>query len=289
VINAMSNASKIRITILEPLLPTVVSIFLASALSFLLQTNPTLSIKIQPFHGTGLLRDVTNALFFVGLGTVLMIFVYFLFERTDPFFKRIVVALLISPTILVVTVFFGQTILLMFFKNNPNILLSLLTLFTIYLSIFSAILILTDVLSENVRNLILLFYGSSLGVFLGFSLPTVSTIFLLITLGIEDYLLISRSTIPQESFTSGIHSYFSVTQKGFKLGIGDLVLVPALTAHSLTNFGIELYIASVVLLVLGVVANFVIAQKQQGGRVFPGLLLPTLLGVLPMTLHIISS
>ena len=119
-INAMSKTNKIRISILEPLLPTIVSICLASALSLLLQNNPSLAIKIQPFHGTGLLRDVTNALFFVGLGTVLMLVIYFLFERTDPFFKRIVVALLISPTILVVTVLFGQTILLMFFKNKFN-------------------------------------------------------------------------------------------------------------------------------------------------------------------------
>jgi hypothetical protein len=285
----MSAQGTVRTTILEPLFPTLLSICIAFFLSFLLQANPTSLVKIQPFSGTGILRDAANALFFVCLGSLLMLAIYILFEKTGMFFRRVIIVLLISPTIFVLTIFFGQTILMAFFKNNPNLLLSFLTLFTIYLSIFSAILILTDALSEKVRNIILLFYGSSLGTFLGFSIPTISTIFLLLVIGIEDYLIIGRflSKKAQEAFDSGIHGYFGLAQRGFKIGIGELVLCPVLIAHSLTNYGVEVCIASIILLLLGFLLNLLLAQTKKGEQIFPGLLLPTILGIIPLTITIL--
>jgi hypothetical protein len=146
---------------------------------------------------------------------------------------------------------------------------------------------LTDALPENVKNMILLFYGASLGVFIGYSLPTVSIIFLLLALGIEDYLIIGflLSDKAKANFETGIHGYFGLTEKGYMLGIGDLILCPILTAHSITRFGIELSIATVALLLLGVVFNLVIAQRKEGRQILPGLLVPTILGVLPIALH----
>jgi len=286
----MDNKGILKTTILEPLFPTSISILIALALSILLQANPTSLVKIQPLPGIGIIRDVANAFFFVGIGSVLMLAIYILFEKTGFFFRRVIVVLLISPTIFILTIFFGQTILLAFFKNNPSLLLSFLTLFTIYLSIFSAILILTDALSERVRNIILLFYGASLGAFLGFSIPTISTIFLLLAIGIEDYLIIGRflSNKAQEAFDSGIHGYFGLAQKGFKIGIGDLVLCPVLITHSLTNYGVEICIATIILLLLGFSLNLILAQRKKDVQILPGLLLPTILGVIPISIKVLA-
>jgi hypothetical protein len=283
----MDRSETISANRFGPLVPTLFSIIIAGGLSVILRSNPAVLFRIEPFQGSGLLKDTVNALVFVGLGSLLLVIIYVLYERTGVFVRRVMMSVLIVPTIFILTVFFGQTILLAFFKNNPNLLFSFLTLFTIYLSTFSAILILTDSLPEKAKNMILLFYGSSLGVFLGFSLPTVSIIFLLLALGIEDYLIIGvlLSDKAKENFENGIHGYFGLTEKGYMLGIGDLILCPILTAHSLTRFGIELSVATIVLLLLGVVFNLFIAQRKEGRQIFPGLLVPTVLGILPLALH----
>ena len=153
-----------------------------------------------------------------------------------------------------------------------------------YFGFYSIYLILVDVLPERLKNFIFIVYSSIIGIYLGISFPTTSTIAVILALSFVDLFWVYHklknpvTNDPLEKFMV-IVAYPNTT---WGIGLGDLTCFAMLTTCAFINFGVFTSLASIILILLGSIYSM---KSAEGQMYFPGLPLSTGLGIIPILLQ----
>ncbi len=128
------------------------------------------------------------------LGMAVVLALFWITERGGRRGRKLVVALVVSPILGFISLFSGESLLLVMFKGSTNILMALVLLLSLAISMLSIVLIVIDVVPPTVRSAFAGFYGSVFGTFLGITMVTTSIVVIVISIAVEDYLLTRYSS-----------------------------------------------------------------------------------------------
>jgi len=122
------------------------------------------------------------------------------------------------------------------------------------------------------------FLGAMLGTFLGASIPTLTTIVLLLGLACYDIFAVFKGPIGKIAEKTDLETLSGATLTFGELtvGLGDLVFYSMLASHSMLSFGVVPYIVASVGIVIGTFLGFKMLERRS---TFPGLPLSLLSGL----------
>jgi presenilin-like A22 family membrane protease len=135
-------------------------------------------------------------------------------------------------------------------------------------------------LGGTARNIVVVFLGGALGVFLGWSIPVVSALLILAFLAVYDVITVYKGPVGKIA-NSGLDQLkgLSFSFRELEMGLGDLVFYSMLCAVMLLNdnFGGWVpYLLSLVGVLIGSFLTFIMLKKK---GIFPGLPIPIFLGL----------
>jgi presenilin-like A22 family membrane protease len=130
---------------------------------------------------------------------------------------------------------------------------------------------------NRLSSLVVLGIGGALGTFLGFSLPTMSTIMILCALAVYDTYAVYRGPLGKIA-QNGLEQLrgLSYSFKDVQVGLGDLTFYSMLSGHMFLTFGLVPCLASTAGILVGCAVSFRIVEKK---GMFPGLPFPIFLGL----------
>ena len=233
-----------------------------------------------------------QALISTCLGSVIVLSLFWVLERRSARGRRMMVAFIVSPILSLVFFVLGQALLLILFKGTSNsILPSLISLGSLGVFMFSIVFIMMDAIPPLMRNLFAAFYGSVFGTFLGVAFITSSMIVLILTLVVEDFLLIrfspaARANRMSEKAGSDPFDYTRIQSESIAVGAGDFVAFSMISTHALLYFPIYVWAASVALAIIGVIINVAFLLREH--EPLPGIPIPALLAIYPWLIYIIA-
>jgi len=114
------------------------------------------------------------------------------------------------------------------------------------------------------------FLGAMLGTFLGASIPTLTTIILLLGLAGYDVLAVFKGPIGKIAEKTELESLSGATFtfNDLTVGLGDLVFYSMLASHTMLSFGFIPYASASLGIILGTFLGFKMLEKRS---TFPGL------------------
>jgi presenilin-like A22 family membrane protease len=155
----------------------------------------------------------------------------------------------------------------------------------IYVTVLSIIItVVVDLavfkLGGTARNIVVVFLGGALGVFLGVSIPVVSALLILAFLAVYDIIAVYKGPVGKIA-DSGLDQLkgLSFSFREIQMGLGDLVFYSMLCSVMLLNGdfgGWAPYLLSLAGVLVGSFLTFIMLKKK---GIFPGLPIPILLGI----------
>lgn len=120
--------------------------------------------------------------------------------------------------------------------------------------------------------------GAMIGTFLGVSVPTMTTVILLLGLSTYDILSVYKGPIGKiaEKIELENLSGATFTYRELTVGLGDIVFYSMLVSHALFNFGSIAYLTTCIGVVVGTFLGFKMLEKRD---MFPGLPLSLVTGL----------
>jgi hypothetical protein len=227
-----------------------------------------------------------------GLGSLIVLSLFYIIEKRGPGAKRTIVALVVSPILTASFFLLGQSLLLILFKGaTPSIWPSVLSVATLGVLLMSFIFILMDSVPPIMKNLFVVFYGSIFGTFLGVIFITASMFVLVLSVVLEDYYLTKHSPAAKDAVmidTPGEDpfDYTRIQSKGAAVGVGDYIAFSLISAHSLIFFPFHVWLMSIFLALVGIIINVTIIAKEN--EILPGIPLPAILALFPWGIHLIT-
>ncbi len=257
----------------EHLLPEILAIALAGALTYSLRSTPVEPLTIFPETTGGV---TLNASIFVVLmaatGTMMYLFVKFGLKR--------IVRYLINFALFALLFFLFTWYGTLYANYIPTLFDSSMWLLV---SLFASIgLGLAIYRSKGIPHLAaIIVVGGMTGTFLGVSIPTLTAVALLLALAGYDLFAVYKGPIGKmakstdiEEFTGAVFTYGDLT-----MGMGDMVFYSMLASNSMKNFGLFPYVAAGIGLVVGAYLGF---KMLEGRDMFPGLPFAIILGLIFM-------
>ncbi|MFX1576981.1 MAG: hypothetical protein ACFFCF_07385 [Promethearchaeota archaeon] len=212
-----------------------------------------------------------------GLGIVFILNLFFRFTSVRP--DRLFVSILLSPLLFLATLLVGHVILLFFLQGVSNLFLySVFAFASLYFSMFAILFIILDMLPNWGKQVMVLWYGGSIGAFLGVSIPTMPLFILFVALAAID-IFTAQAVHPDWQERAEGMDLLGTMLGGTFMGVGDIVSYAAIVAHSLAYFNIYVTVASVIMLFVGS-AVLVILYRRRIDKPIPGLIV-VLFGVIP--------
>jgi len=261
------------------LIPEVLSVLLAGALTYSLQASnaPIVPITIFPETTSGI---TLNAGIFVvlmaAMGTLMYMFIKYGLKRI----VRYLINLALFALVFFLFTWFGalySSVLPAALSASlwPWIILSLLGTIVLGFSIFK---------SKGIAHFAgIVIVGGMTGAFLGVSIPMLTAIVLLLALAAYDLFAVYKGPIGKmaqstdlEEFTGAVFTYGDLT-----VGMGDMVFYSMLASISMINFGPLPFLAAAVGVVVGAYLGF---KMLEGRDMFPGLPFAIVLGLAAMYL-----
>jgi len=251
----------------------------SSLMGQLLVSSPTFSaaeIAVQAAVSTVLGMTVVLALFWIT-------------ERGGRRGQKLVVALVMSPMLGFISLFSGESLLLVMFKGSTNVLMAIVLIASLGVSLISIVLILTDVIPPIVRGAFAGFYGSVFGTFLGITMMTSSMIVIVMSIAVEDYLLTryspaARAEQISEQVGSDPFDYARIKSGSATVGAGDYITYSLIAAQSIVFFPFYVWAMTVLLLVFGMFINVTVLVRE--GIILPAIPLPALIALFPWFVHL---
>ncbi|NWF97245.1 MAG: hypothetical protein HXY34_13995 [Candidatus Thorarchaeota archaeon] len=205
--------------------------------------------------------------------------------------RRLAVALLVSPMLGFVSIFIGQSLLLVMFKGAAGVFESVVLVLSLGVSMISIVLLLTDVIPPMLRNFFVAFYGCIFGTFLAITMVTSTMIVLVLSLAIEDVALTRYNPAAHPEFMvdavgSDPFDYTRVQSQGVTVGVGDYVTFSLVASHGFVFFPGYVWLMSVLLALLGFAVNTLVLAEE--GKSLPAIPLPALLSVFPWLVHMVT-
>ncbi|TFG34380.1 hypothetical protein EU527_03475 [Candidatus Thorarchaeota archaeon] len=235
---------------------------------------------------------IIQSLVSTGLGSLIVLAIFYTIQRRGPGAKRTLVSLVVSPLLTASFYLLGQSLLLILFKGTtPSIWPSLLSLASLGVFLMSFVFIITDSVSPLLKNLFVIFYGSIFGTFLGVIFITASMFVLVISVVLEDYFLTRYAPSAQDVILTDIpgedpFDFTRIQTKNVAVGVGDYIAFSLISAHSLLFFPIHVWAMSVFLAIIGIVINATVFVKED--KILPGIPLPAILALFPWIVHLLA-
>ena len=225
----------------------------------------------------------------MGIFVVLVLF-YFMARRGKGV-QKIAVAFIVSPILYLISLFLGQSILIILFTGATELYQGALLVVSLGISMLSIVLIMIDAIPPNIRNLFVAFYGSTFGTFLGLTTPTPSMSILVFSLIVEDFFLTRYNPIVDEEIMdakigSDPFDYTRIQSDTVAVGVGDFVAFSLIASHAYAYFPAFVWGMSMLMMFVGIIINITILAKV--GEILPAIPLPAVLAVIPWFIHIIS-
>ncbi len=203
--------------------------------------------------------------------------------------KKFVVTFIVSPILFFVSIFIGQTFLMILFKGATNPLQGLVLVLSMAVSMLSIVLIVVDAFPPMLRNIFVAFYGSMFGIFMGVTIITSSMLVLVLSLVVEDYFLSKHSPAAKAATLEGRvgkdpFDYTRIQSKRVTVGVGDYVAFSLIVSHAFLFFPIYVWLMSILLAFVGVIINVTVLVEEE--KILPAIPLPALLAVFPWMVHI---
>ncbi len=213
----------------------------------------------------------------IGLGIVFILNLFFRFSSIRP--DRLFVSVLLSPLLFLATLIVGHIILLFFLQGVENLFLYTMVAFaSIYFSMFAILFIILDMLPTWGKQIMVIWYGGSIGAFLGVAIPTLPLFVLFVALAAID--IFSAQAVQPDWYkrVDGM-DFLGTMLGGTFMGVGDIVSYSAIVAHSLVYFGLIVAIISTLMLFLGVAVLVALFQRRIE-KPIPGLIV-VIFGIIP--------
>ena len=212
-----------------------------------------------------------------GLGIVFILNLFFRFTSLRP--DRLFVSILLSPLLFLATLLVGHVILLFFLQGVSNLFVySVFAFASLYFSMFAILFIILDMLPNWGRQVMVLWYGGSIGAFLGVSIPTIPLFILFVALAAID-LFTAQAVHPDWQERAEGMEFLGTMLGGTFMGVGDIVSYAAIVAHSLAYFNVYVTLASTIMLFVGS-AVLVILYRRRIDKPIPGLIV-VIFGIIP--------
>ena len=272
---------------------SILPLLIGSIMGFAILGNPIFNEAFSSTARTYTVAELAiQALISTCLGSAVVLSLFWILEKRSARGRRIMVAFIVSPILSVVFFVLGQSLLLILFKGtSETIFPSLLSLGSLGVLMFSIVFIMMDAIPPIMRNLFAAFYGSVFGTFLGVAFMTSSMVVLILTLIVEDFLLIrfspaAKASRMSEKAGSDPFDYTRIQSESISVGAGDFVAFSMISTHALLYFPVYVWAASIVLAVIGVVINVAFLLREH--EPLPGIPIPALLSIYPWLIYIIA-
>jgi presenilin-like A22 family membrane protease len=229
------------------------------------------SYAITPFP-EDTFGSLGNACYFVILVSVGASLLYLLLKRKNLKAINLITSLALTTAIFMLSLVYLFAAFARFAVPHVEALILILSLL---------ITVLADLAIFRTRsrlyNLVILCLGGALGTFLGFSVPTLSTMWILGFLAIYDAFAVYHGPVGKIA-RSGLEQLrgLSFSFKDIQMGLGDLTFYSMLSGNMLINFGFVSCLASIMGILSGCLLSFKVLEKK---GMFPGLPFPIFFGL----------
>jgi len=133
---------------------------------------------------------------------------------------------------------------------------------------------------RNLLRGVTLAVSAGLGALLGYAIPTLSAVAILLALSAYDVFAVFKGPLGKMAKSLGDEegglSAFIFTYGELKIGLGDLVFYSMLTTHALIFFGVAPFLGAVAGILIGV---YLVLKMVERHRMFPGLPFALILGL----------
>jgi presenilin-like A22 family membrane protease len=255
------------------LLPVLASLLFGILCAFLLRTSSFGQYQVTPFSEStlGFLGSFANAFYFVILAGVGATVLYVLLKRNRHRLVSVITGFALTAALFMLSLVYLYAALSEFPIQHVDILIittSILVTAAADYAIFKG---------KRFSSLAVLCIGGGLGTFLGFALPTTSTVLILIVLAVYDAYAVYRGAVGKIA-RNGLDQLrgLSFSFRDVQMGLGDLTFYSMLSGHMLLNFGLAACLASLVGILAGCFVSFRMVEKK---GVFPGLPFPIFFGL----------
>jgi presenilin-like A22 family membrane protease len=255
------------------LFPILISLDFGLSLAYLLQPLPPPPAQtITPVPPSTPGAPIYDGFYFVILIAIGAAVFYLLLKHRN---KRVITGLI------TVSMTAAAALLSIIYLDALAQHFSVLFNFEIPLTIVITVLFVYSILraGPTIRNLLIIFLGGALGVFLGRYLPFYSAIVILSFLAVYDIIAVYKGPVGKiAESASGLDDLrgLSYSFKDIQMGLGDLVFYSMLAATIFFTFDIAACLVSIMGILVGTVITLYMLEKRD---IFPGLPFPILLGL----------
>jgi presenilin-like A22 family membrane protease len=239
--------------------------------SYLISTSQIEPVPVTPFSqdAVGALATATYFVVLVGIGATLL---YLLLRK-----RNLRLITFITGFAMTVAVFALSLIYLYAGFSRFEVFYGDVFIFVLSVVVTVSVDYVFFVSHSRYSNLMVLVIGGGLGAFLGFSLPTQSTILILSFLAVYDTFAVYRGPVGKIA-RSGLEQFrgLSFSFRDMQMGLGDLTFYSMLSGHMFVYFGFVACVASVIGIIFGCLVSFKMLEKK---GMFPGLPFPVLFGL----------
>ena len=237
------------------------------------------------------MQVVVEAVVSILLGGTVVFLLFWVIQRRGRGTRKIVMAFVASPILFFVSMFLGQSLLLVLFKGATGIFQGVVLFVSLAVSMLSIVMIIIDAIPPMLRNLYVAFYSSIFGIFMGITMITSTMFVLIIAIILEDFFLTKLSPAAQpvtisRRIASDPFDYARIQSERVAVGAGDFITVALISAHSFVYFPSFVWAASILLCLLGIVINATVITKE--GELLPAIPLPALLALFPWIVHLVA-
>ena len=266
-------------------------LLIGSGFAFLVTESSVIGNVIVTNQNYSILDLIVQAIVTTVLGIMVVLSLFWVMHRQGKGAKKLVVTFVVSPILFFVSIFLGESFLLIIFKGSTNLFSGLILIISLGVSMLSIIMILMDAIPPALKNLFVVFYGSIFGIFLGITMVTSTMIVLVSALILEDFLLTRFSPVAESAKISGAigadpFDYTRIQTQRVSVGVGDYVAYSLISAHAFIFFPFHVWMMSMLLGVTGVIINVTVIAKED--EILPAIPLPASLAIFPWIVHILA-
>jgi presenilin-like A22 family membrane protease len=261
------------------LLPIFASLMVGLGFAYLLLLRPVATPPVTPFPETTS-GQFSNAIYFVVIIAIAATVFYLLLKWRSRRMISFLVGFAMTAASMLLSLFYLYALLSSFANWEIYI-----TVVSIIITVFVDLAVFK--LGGTARNIVVIFLGGALGVFLGGSIPVVSALLILAFLAVYDVIAVYKGPVGKIA-DSGLDQLkgLSFSFREIQMGLGDLVFYSMLCSVMLLNTdygGWAPYLLSLAGVLVGSFLTFIMLKKK---GIFPGLPIPIFLG---LTLGLLGS
>jgi presenilin-like A22 family membrane protease len=255
------------------LAPVLASMLFGLACAVLISSTEPVTVTPLP-EGIGSLGNAVYFVIAVGIGATIM---YLLLKRKNRRPIKLLIGFALTVAIFMLSFVYLFTAFSILALTDTEV-----SMLTLSLSVMTTVIADLAIFRNHrrARNLTVLCLGGALGTFLGWAIPVLSAMLILIFLAVYDVYAVFYGPVGKIA-QSGLDQLpgLSFSFRDIQMGLGDLTFYSMLTSLVLINAGPIFCLASATGVLIGAFLAFKMLEKK---GMFPGLPFPIALGLLPL-------